>query len=169
MKQHFLDLKSLCMLLLRLIPAETEESWELSAALEAVLWLSDYPCVPPASHSSPTSSLGLIVNRSWLLSDLLWWWYRLSAVPPLHLHSASFLWSVTVSKCARVVHKHSLAPLRPLRTGSMLKRVHEQMQNTDSFKLKTSHRCWISLLYEKGEFTLKSSKSWPWDTLSDLL
>lgn len=107
MKQHFLEIEPLHMLLLRVIPSETEESWEWSAVLEAILWLSDYPCVPPASPSSLTSSLGLIVNRSCLLSDLVWWWYRPSAMPSFHLHFPSFLWAVTVSKCARVVQKPS--------------------------------------------------------------
>lgn len=57
------------------------------------------PLCPPNSPSPLTSSLGLIVNRSWLLSDLVWWWSRLSAVPPLHLSFPSFLFVVTVSKC----------------------------------------------------------------------
>lgn len=103
----FLGREPLHMLLLRVIPSATEESWEWSAVLEAILWLSDYPCVPPASPSSLTSSLGLIVNRSCLLSDLVLWWYRPSAMPSFHLHFPSFLWAVTVSKCARVVQKPS--------------------------------------------------------------
>lgn len=63
----------------------------------------------PAPHTTPVSSLGLIVNRSCLLSDLLWWWYRLSAMPPLHLHFPSPLFLVTISKCAEAVHKHLFA------------------------------------------------------------
>lgn len=56
--------------------------------LEAILWLSDYPCFPPClPPSSFTSSMGLIVNRSCLLSDPVWWWYRLWAMPPLPILS----------------------------------------------------------------------------------
>lgn len=35
------------------VEGETEDSWELSATLEAVLWLSDYPCVVPPAPLLP--------------------------------------------------------------------------------------------------------------------
>lgn len=64
----------------------------------SVKWLPLCPPSPPPF----TSSMNLIVNRGWLLSDLVWWWYRVSAVPPTHLHFPSISWALTVSKCGHV-------------------------------------------------------------------
>ena len=63
------------MLLLRVVPADTEESY-CAGGPALIKWLPRVPLIF-------TSSLGLIVNRSWMLSDLLWGWYELSALPRL--------------------------------------------------------------------------------------
>lgn len=79
------------LLLLLLLRVRPRESWEWSAVLEAILWLSGYPC---ASLPPPfTSSLKLIVNRSWLLSDhgvvMIPTLSRAPDSPPLPIHFAS--------------------------------------------------------------------------------